>query len=82
MMIPFSSEEKKNLPLNLLILRFSILTVKPQQSATPYKKQPPISSGPIKPRAMMAPMVSPKSSPDVLKTGKEEKDIKVCCIVI
>ncbi|XP_052785952.1 neogenin-like isoform X3 [Mya arenaria] len=49
--------------------------VKPQQTATPFKKvhtAPPISSGPIKPRAMMAPMVSPKSAPDVLKTEAEE----------
>ncbi|XP_052264335.1 neogenin-like isoform X3 [Dreissena polymorpha] len=52
--------------------------VKPQQMATPFKKvhtAPPIVSGPIKPRAMMAPIVSPKSSPDVLKSGHDEKDI-------
>ncbi|KAL4216343.1 putative aminophospholipid-translocase [Mactra antiquata] len=50
--------------------------LKPQQTAPPYKKAAPISSGPIKPRAMMAPMVSPKQAPDVLQTSKEEKDIK------
>ncbi|XP_053387197.1 neogenin-like [Mercenaria mercenaria] len=50
--------------------------VKPQQTAVPFKKAAPISSGPIKPRAMMAPMVSPKSAPDVLQTSKEEKDIE------
>ena len=62
----------------LIFLHFFSFTVKPQQTATPYKKpSAPISSGPIKPRPMMQPMVSPKSAPDVLKTGKEESDIQV-----
>ncbi|XP_060560721.1 neogenin-like [Ruditapes philippinarum] len=51
--------------------------VKPQQTAAPFKKAAPISSGPIKPRAMIqAPMVSPKSAPDVLQTKSEEKDVE------
>lgn len=62
---------------NFYIYVFCYFTVKPQQAAPPYKKAAPISSGPIKPRAMMAPVVSPKAAPDVLQTSKEEKDIKV-----
>lgn len=49
-------------------------TVKPQQSASPYKKPtPPVSSVPIKPRQPMK-VISPKA-PDVLK-GQED-DIQV-----
>jgi len=54
------------------IFKLPPFAVKPQQTATPFKKvstAPPISSGPIKPRV---PIVHPKSAPDVLKTSKED----------
>ena len=56
------------------------LTVKPQQSTTGSKKAAPISSGPIKPRAMMPPMMTSKSPVDgPLKPGKDDQEIQVCC---
>ncbi|KAK3580125.1 hypothetical protein CHS0354_034065 [Potamilus streckersoni] len=50
--------------------------VKPQQSASPYKKPtPPISSGPIKPRTPMS--IITHKAPDVtLDPGKEVPDIQ------
>ena len=67
-----------HLKKKLMIIWYLLdLSVKPQQ-ATPASKKMPISSGPIKPRAMMAPIVQPKSPVDVpLKPGKEDQDIQV-----
>uniref|UniRef100_A0A0L8GV11 Neogenin C-terminal domain-containing protein n=2 Tax=Octopus bimaculoides TaxID=37653 RepID=A0A0L8GV11_OCTBM len=50
--------------------------VKPQQSSSPYKRpNPPVSSGPIKPRSPM-PIVTPKAPDVTLKSGKEESEMQ------
>lgn len=51
-------------------------SMKPQQSTSPYKRpNPPVSSGPIKPRSPM-PIVTPKAPDVTLKSGKEETDMQ------
>ena len=64
----------------ILIFIYNSFPVKPQQS-TPATKKAPISSGPIKPRALMQPMTTSKSPVDgPLKPGKEDQDIQVCMV--
>ncbi|CAI9727983.1 neogenin-like isoform X14 [Octopus vulgaris] len=51
-------------------------SMKPQQSSSPYKRpNPPVSSGPIKPRSPM-PIVTPKAPDVTLKSGKEESEMQ------